>query len=410
MTSRRDLSKLNVLVVDDDPECREFLASVLEGEVKGVVQVGDAESAIDMLRQQGFDIVVTDKNLPQMDGIGLIKFIRESYENLPVILITGQASVGSAVDAFKFGAHDYLLKPLEDPDVLLRTIWSVVEQRRLENENSMLQQKLIHSEKMESLGMLAAGVAHEINNPTGFIMGNLELLKEDIKAAVEVLGKLEDVLSELASPDAAKKAGAMERLAGIGGSPVLKQLRSESTQMINEALDGTQRIKRIVGSLRGFAREDTQTVEPVDLNEEVERALTLVMNDLKYKCEVTKDFQQLPKVMGNSTQIDQVLVNILINAGQAIEGKNGLITVRTYSDSGMVNVEIADNGKGISDEHMEHIFDPFFTTKDVGVGTGLGLYIAYGIMKLHNGSIDVKSKVGEGTKVTLTFPEGTANA
>ena len=410
MTSERNLSKLNALLVDDDPECREFLASVLESEAKSVVQAGDAESAIDTLKRQVFDVVVTDKNLPQMDGISLIKFIRENYVSLPVILITGQGSVGSAVDAFKLGADDYLLKPLEDPEVLLRTVWRVVEQRRLEKENRMLQQKLLRAEKMESLGMLAAGVAHEINNPTGFIIGNLDLLKEDIKAVLELFNDLEDIFGELGSDDAAKRAGAMKRLTGTRGSPVLKQLRKESVQMIEDALDGAQRIKRIVGSLRGFARVDTETVELIDLNEEVERSLTLVWNDLKYKCEVTKDFQQLPRVMGNPSQIDQVLVNILINAGQAIEGKKGLITIRTYSGHGQVNVEIRDNGKGISDEHMEHIFDPFFTTKDVGVGTGLGLYIAYGIMRYHNGSIDVRSKVGEGTTCILTFPEGAANA
>jgi len=410
VTSERNLSKLNALLVDDDPECREFLASVLESEAKSVVQAGDAESAIDTLKRQVFDVVVTDKNLPQMDGISLIKFIRENYVSLPVILITGQGSVGSAVDAFKLGADDYLLKPLEDPEVLLRTVWRVVEQRRLEKENRMLQQKLLRAEKMESLGMLAAGVAHEINNPTGFIIGNLDLLKEDIKAVLELFNDLEDIFGELGSDDAAKRAGAMKRLTGTRGSPVLKQLRKESVQMIEDALDGAQRIKRIVGSLRGFARVDTETVELIDLNEEVERSLTLVWNDLKYKCEVTKDFQQLPRVMGNPSQIDQVLVNILINAGQAIEGKKGLITIRTYSGHGQVNVEIRDNGKGISDEHMEHIFDPFFTTKDVGVGTGLGLYIAYGIMRYHNGSIDVRSKVGEGTTCILTFPEGAANA
>jgi signal transduction histidine kinase len=409
MTASRDLSKFRVLLVDDDPECGEFLASVLEREVAKVTRAKDAEKAMDILRLESFDAVVTDKNLPGKSGIDLIKFIHECYGSLPVILITGQGSVDSAVDAFKFGAQDYLLKPLDDPEILLRTLWSVVEQHRLENENKLLQQKLIHAEKMESLGMLAAGVAHEINNPTSFIMGNIEMFKDDLAQSIVIFKSLQTALEDLKSGDPGRVKKATEQLKEIGESPVLERMRNESTQMLDDAMDGAQRIKRIVGSLRGFARVDTQLMEPVDLNEEVERSLTLVWNDLKYKCKVSKSLQQIPKVIGNPSQIDQVLVNMLINAGQAIDGKNGHISIRTYQDHSRICIEIADNGKGIPAEHMEHIFDPFFTTKEVGVGTGLGLYIAYGIMKHHNGLIDVKSKVDQGTTFVLTFPEGDIN-
>jgi signal transduction histidine kinase len=257
--------------------------------------------------------------------------------------------------------------------------------------------------------MLAAGVAHEINNPTSFIMGNIEMFKEDLVQAIEMFKSLKTALDDMKSGDAAKVEKATEQLKEMSESPVLERMRNESAQMLDDAMDGAQRIKRIVGSLRGFARVDTQLMEPVDLNEEIERSLTLVWNDLKYKCKVTKELQQVPKITGNPSQIDQVLVNMFINAGQAIDGKNGHITIKTYRDHSRVCIEIADNGKGIAEQHMEHIFDPFFTTKEVGVGTGLGLYIAYGIMKHHNGMIDVKSKVDHGTTFVLTFPEGDGN-
>ena len=398
------------LVVDDEQECGEFFASVMEGGGATAVRARSAEDAIDELRKQSFDLVLTDKNLPGMDGIALIKFIRENYGDLPVILITGQGSVGSAVDAFKLGAQEYLLKPIDDPETLIRTVRSVMEHRRLENENKILQQKLIQAERMESLGMLAAGVAHEINNPTSFVLGNLELLKEDVTGFTQIINELHGITVDLTSGDQKKAGDAQKRLAAMTQKACLQRIQKDSAQMIDDAIDGAQRIKRIVGSLRGFARMDTETMEPLNLNDEVEKSLTLVWNDLKYKCKVTKELQKVPKVIGNPSKIVQVLVNILINAGQAIEGKKGHIVIKTSYEKSCVKVEIADNGKGISKEHIEHIFDPFFTTKDIGEGTGLGLYIAYGIMKQHNGLIEVESKLSEGTTFVLTFPEEVKNA
>jgi two-component system, NtrC family, sensor kinase len=400
---------LKILVVDDEEECGEFFASVLEGGGAKTVRARSAEEGIETLRRQNFDLVLTDKNLPEMDGIGLIKFIRENYGDLPVILITGQGSIGSAVDAFKLGAQEYLLKPIDDPETLVRTVRSVMEHRRLENENKILQQKLIRAERMESLGMLAAGVAHEINNPTSFVLGNLELLKEDVAGFTQIIGELHGIAADVTSGDQKKADNAQKRLATMTQSASLRRIQKDSGQMIDDAIDGAQRIKRIVSSLRGFARIDMDILEPLDINEEVEKSLTLVWNDLKYKCKVTKQLQKTPKVIGNPSQIVQVLVNILINAGQAIDGKSGHIVIKTSHEKSCVKVEITDNGKGIPQEHMEHIFDPFFTTKGVGEGTGLGLYIAYGIMKQHGGLIEVTSKPDEGTTCLLTFPEGETN-
>jgi signal transduction histidine kinase len=263
---------------------------------------------------------------------------------------------------------------------------------------------------MESLGMLAAGVAHEINNPTSFVLGNLELLKEDVTRLTQIINELHGITVDLTSGDQKQADDARKRLVTLTQDACLRRIEKDSAQMIDDAIDGSQRIKRIVGSLRGFARMDTETMEPLDLNEEVEKSLTLVWNDLKYKCEVVKELGEVPKVIGNPSKIVQVLVNILINAGQAIDGKKGHISIKTTHEKSCVKVEIGDNGKGISQEHIEHIFDPFFTTKGVGEGTGLGLYIAYGIMKQHNGLIEVKSKLSEGTTFVLTFPEGAKDA
>ncbi len=410
MSAGRDISKLKLLIVDDEQECGDFFASVLENEGATAVRARSAEDAIDALRRQDFDLVLTDKNLPGMDGVALIKFIKENYGSIPIILITGQGSVGSVVDAFKFGAQEYLLKPIDDPDTLVRTVRGVMEQRRLENENAILQQKLIQAERMESLGMLSAGVAHEINNPTSFILGNLELLKDDVKGFIQLASELSGIAGDLTSGDQKKADDAQKRLVAMTQSASLRRIQKDSAQMIEDAIDGAQRIKRIVASLRGFTRMDTETMEPVDLNEETEKALTLVWNDLKYKCKVTKELQQVPKVLGNPSKIVQVLVNILINAGHAVDSKDGQIVIKSSYEKSCVKLEITDNGKGIPQENIEHIFDPFFTTKGVGEGTGLGLYIAYGIMKQHSGLIEVKSKLMQGTTFVLTFPEGASNA
>jgi len=396
---------LKVLIVDDDDDCRGFIATVLLEEKAAVTEVATAEEAVRVLQERRFDIHLLDKNLPDMDGISLARHIRDREIETPVIMITGQATVETAVQAMRFGVDDYLVKPIDNIDLLFKTMMGALDHRRLKEENKRLQQTLAHSKRMASVGFLAAGVAHEINNPLGFLVGNLELLKLDMAEVVAADRRIRDVCDGLRLDTGVTAESVAKTIDKVREETRLAAVSEEARGMINECLDGAHRVKRIVEGLRCFSHPGKPVDEAFDINAEIDKSLSLVWCELRYKCEVVKDLKEVPLLRGNPGQIDQVLVNILVNAAQAIEHPNGRITIATHADNGRVVVEIADNGSGISKENLEHIFDPFFTTKDVGGGTGLSLSIAYGIIKAHGGDVGVRSSLGEGTTVTIGLPQ-----
>ncbi|WP_436514440.1 sensor histidine kinase [Ekhidna sp. To15] len=225
---------------------------------------------------------------------------------------------------------------------------------------------LIQSEKMASLGMLSAGVAHEINNPLNFIKGGVEILEDGLKEE--------------------------------------KELQFEASPSLHVIKEGLKRASVIVNSLNHYSRKTDSMNEKCDLNEILNNSLVMLQPKLKYKGEVVKDLENAPLVVtGNEGKLHQAFLNILSNAEQAIE-KNGTVTVRSRKLNSKMAVEIMDDGEGISKENLNRISDPFFTTKPVGKGTGLGLAITYKIIEEHNGNVNVVSKPGKGAKFTISFP------
>jgi signal transduction histidine kinase len=178
---------------------------------------------------------------------------------------------------------------------------------------------------------------------------------------------------------------------------------ADSSDLIRESHNGTERIKKIVSDLKNYAHPGEDKMKYADINKNLESTLNVVWNELKYKAEVIRDYQDIPLVECFPQQLNQVFGNILVNAAQAIE-KNGRISIATRNEEENVVITITDNGEGIPDENLPRIFDPFFTTKEVGKGTGLGLNVAYNIIKKHNGRIEIKSRVGEGTAFIITIP------
>ncbi len=265
------------------------------------------------------------------------------------------------------------------------------------------QKQLIQSEKMAGVGQLAAGVAHEINNPTGFVMSNLQILLENFNQLFSIIDHLEELLRENLPPDPEKSEALQDCLQRLKENYDFDYLKEDLPELINECLEGTNRIKNIVANLKSFTHPGMECHVPIGLNNEIEKALNLVRNEVKYKCEIVKEYGELPKISGNPQQIEQVMINILLNASHAIEDK-GTINIRTYHQGEHVTIEVTDSGRGMHEEIMDKIFDPFFTTKDVGKGTGLGLSIVYGIIEEHKGKIDVESKIGEGTKIIIKLP------
>jgi len=264
--------------------------------------------------------------------------------------------------------------------------------RKLEEAHN----QLLQSEKMASIGQLAAGVAHEINNPVAFVNSNLGTLQQYAADMLKLLAAYETHEGALA--DEVREA--IERLKQEIDAAYL---RDDIGNLLTESLDGLQRVKRIVQDLKDFSHVDRAEREWADLEKGLESTLNVVWNELKYKATVVKEYGDIPQIECFPSQLNQVFMNLLVNAAHAIEGQ-GQITMRSGHDADNVWVEVEDTGKGIAPEHLGRIFEPFFTTKPVGKGTGLGLSLSYGIVHKHGGRIDVKSELGKGSVFRVVLP------
>lgn len=264
--------------------------------------------------------------------------------------------------------------------------------------------QLLQSEKMASIGQLAAGVAHEINNPVGYVYSNLGSLKRYVEDLFKILEVYENV-EALLETDAETKL----RMEEIKQEVDLEFLKQDLVDLVRESQEGVTRVKQIVQDLKDFSHAEGADWQWADLHKGLDSTLNIVWNELKYKSEIVKEYGALPMVECMPSQINQVLMNLLVNAAQAIE-EQGIITIRTGSDKEWVWIEISDTGKGISEENINRIFEPFFTTKPVGKGTGLGLSLSYGIVHKHGGQITVKSELNKGSTFRIRIPIQQGNA
>lgn len=263
------------------------------------------------------------------------------------------------------------------------------------------QAKLLQSEKMASVGVLAAGVAHEINNPVGYVLSNIKTL-EGYVVTYQVLLEQYQLLAALTDDQA--RAKKMSEIEAYAQAQDLDFIRDDLEGLLKDSLEGAERVRDIVRGLKDFSHVDqTEDFRPHDMNECIRTTLKMVDNQLKYHCKVITDLADLPKSYCSPGKINQVILNLLVNAGQAIEDK-GAIKVTSHFDGSHIEIRVTDNGKGIEKAAIEKLFDPFYTTKPVGEGTGLGLAISYGIVKEHQGDILVQSKPGAGTSFSLVFP------
>lgn len=272
-----------------------------------------------------------------------------------------------------------------------------VEIKEKNNELKNAQSQLVQSEKMASLGLLAAGVAHEINNPIGFVMSNIGTLKE----YTDVLSQYIRLSMALAEQSSSPVAEQMKR---IDDEQNFNFIVEDIGMIIHDCDDGLDRIKDIVANLKSFSRSDEKEVVPFDINLCIDNTIKLAWNELKYKVNLTKSFAEgLPKINGHESQIGQVIMNIVINAAHAID-EHGDITIETKQQGNCIKIIITDTGNGMPLDIQEKIFDPFFTTKSVNKGTGLGLSISYGIIENHGGEISLSSEVGKGTVFEISLP------
>ncbi|AKJ05161.1 phospho-acceptor domain-containing protein [Archangium gephyra] len=265
------------------------------------------------------------------------------------------------------------------------------------------QAQLLHSERMASLGQLVAGIAHEINNPLGYITSNLATLTQYLSVFTGLL-KLHRELADGLGPELqGPRAELLERIRSLEQQEDLDYILGDVNELLSDSREGAHRVADIVQSLKAFVREDSKQPELVDVNKELATTLKVVWNQLKYRCEVKCDYAQVPPILGRPAQLNQVFTHLLLNAVQAIP-ERGVIHVTTLHEGDEVLVRISDTGHGMTPEVLSKIFSPFFTTKPPGKGAGLGLSISEGIITSHKGRIEVQSQFGQGSTFTVRLP------
>lgn len=260
-------------------------------------------------------------------------------------------------------------------------------------------QQLLQSEKMASIGQLAAGVAHEINNPIGYISSNIGTMQSYVTSMFGLLSEYQKIEHLI---DGNSKS--LQNIITQKNEIDFEYIKKDILELLNESKEGVSRVKNIVQDLKDFSHMGEEEWQVADLHKGINSTLNIVNNEIKYKADVIKELGDLPEVECIASQINQVVMNILINATHAIDKKGKITIITRYHNNNFVSIEIADDGSGISEESINKIFNPFYTTKEIGKGTGLGLSISYGIIQKHHGEIKVSSKVGEGTVFTIWLP------
>ncbi len=416
-----------VLVVDDEANNRNVIVAQLKNEGYQIKTAASGEEALDIIDRELPDLILLDVMMPGISGFDVAEILKSEKRtaNIPIIMLTSLGDVSSRLTALNNGAEEFLTKPVGRAELAARIrnllkiknhqddlsryssqLEGQVAERTSELKTVNLQldetySQLLQAEKLAALGQLAAGVAHEINNPIGFVNSNLGTLSGYLKDLLRIVAAYEALIATRS--DQTKE---YDELQALKAELDLDFLRSDAPQLIAESLDGVTRVRGIVKDLKNFAHVDTSPEwGPANLHECLDSTLNIANHEIKYKATVVKDYGTLPDVECLPSQLNQVFLNLLVNAAQAIpENGQGTITVRTSADDENVRVEISDTGCGIAPENIKKIFDPFFTTKPIGTGTGLGLSLSYGIIKRHHGRIEVGSEVGRGTTFRITLP------
>lgn len=399
-----------ILIVDDEAFVRQLFVQCLSPQYI-CIEAGSVEEALTLLAENDFALVITDIMMPGMSGTDLLREILENYPDTAVVMASGIDNPHSALDTVRCGAFDYLIKPCSLDDLEL-TVKRALERRTLlinerlykidlENKNlalkhgkaelERLQAQVVHSEKMSSVGLLTAGIAHELNNPVGIIYGYMDLLENSV-------ADFSELLKSSQPPANAIETGGEQT---PDGETTLENFRS----IIKDCRGGASRIRDIVQNLQTFSRIDEAEFKPTDIHEGLNLTVALLArhyrgNNVEIRC----DFGKLPLIDAAAGQLNQVWMNLLVNAAQAIGKKGGAVAIETRRERGFAVINFTDNGDGIAAENLEHIFEPFFTTKSVGVGTGLGLSISFGVIERHGGTIEVESLLRHGTTFTVRLP------
>ncbi len=416
MLTTEEKKELTVLIVDDEPKNIQLLGSILSSEGFQVEYATNGTDAIEWCETEHFDTILLDIMMPGMNGFEVCEKLKGNPRTaqIPIIFLTAKADPASIIEGFEIGAMDFITKPFNKMELLVRVQTQLklsLNQTRMLSLNGILestisdlatkneqlkstQAKLIQSEKMGALGVLVAGVAHEINNPANFISVSGENLKKRIV-------ECEEFIFQLAGKDSAQKV-----------NDAISEKFAPLYENAGSVIEGALRIKSIVGNLKTFSHLDDVKMKKVSILENIRSTVSLVQTNFKENIKFQFDLQDDPVIECFPDHLEQVFVNLAINACHAIDKKSetaskdfaGQLTISTKIQSDYLAITFEDNGIGMTDEVRKNIFDPFYTTKPVGEGTGLGLSISFGIVDRHNGKIEVTTEPGKGTSFCILLP------
>lgn len=426
---------MKILVVDDNQMNLNIVQHYLE-EIPGITDIficKNPDKVKSIVDEHNIDILILDIIMPRISGLDLLKMFREEdqYDNMPIIMLTSLDDEQSYKQCFELGAFDYITKPINGMEFKARlkvAIESKINSNKLQRlvavtqkQNEELKEinaklteaefQLLQSEKMAAVGQLAAGLAHEINNPMSYVSSNYEFLRNYFLRLSNFLRYLEDTLSkhldtQINDPFFPIASEIMVRFREFKIHGILDELQN----ILSDSEDGIQRVTKIVKSLRVFTRSvKDDEKSSYDLLDLIHQVYLISQNEIKYVANVEIDIPDDIILYCNGVQIAQVFVNLMVNAAQAIKSQNrkdmGRIQIIGRKTGQDIIIRFTDDGPGITKENIKKIFEPFFTTKEIGKGTGLGLSISYDIIvNKHKGSIDVKSEYGHGSVFTVVLP------
>lgn len=399
---------MKILIAEDETVSRRLLQSFLTQWGHEVVQASDGDEAWRLFERDDFPIVISDWMMPKVDGLELIRRIRaqERTKFVYTILLTGRSDKRDIVVGMEAGADDFVSKPFDYDELRVRLREgerTIRLERSLAERNRVLletQAALVQSEQLAGLGQLAAGMAHEINNPIAYVAGNIGVLRRDVVEALKLLDLFRSTRPQWAStvPRSAEETERMER------DIDLDYLRDNVNRLFEQSLAGLRRVSEIVTNLRDFAKLDDAEFEEFDVARAVGATVDVLRHDIAQKSlRIETSFADGPRVVCHGGKLNQVLLNLLRNAVQAC-GACGRIEICSRYEGDSLVLEVRDDGEGISAENLPRIFEPFFTTKAVGEGRGLGLAVSYGIVRDHGGSISAQSQAGEGSAFRVRLP------
>lgn len=414
---------VSILLAEDNDVVRRSMANYLLQFGYFVTEAGTGIEALSHFREIHPDLIITDLQMPELGGLKFLEIVKSESESTPFIIVSGQGTMQDVIEGLRLGAWDYLTKPIHPLELLRHSVEQALERAHLlrqarehheyisEQKKSMKEKEILHAQllqahKLESVGQLASGIAHEINTPTQFVSSNISFLDEAFVDVQKMVGTLIN-----ANAQKALTGDVLTQALETADWPYLK---NEIPLAIQQSQEGLSRVAHLVRAMKEFSHPGGKEAESVDINHLIATTVTVARNEWKYSSEVQLDLApDLPGVFCLAGEIGQVLLNLLVNAAHAITEKlgrtpedgKGLISITTMADDASVLIKIRDTGCGIPDFAKAKIFDPFFTTKAVGRGTGQGLAIAYDVVtRKHGGTLTFSTAVGEGTTFTIKLP------